>query len=312
MASQVAIEKFLDARGKKTVGTAGVLGGGALAGFGARNLIEGNRNFNAATVARRAGASTAGKPFADKGLRLFRTGARKVGVGGALALGGAGLFASGIRSRRRQELGKALFAPSVVKPERPGVGLKVSKPSVAQQPRSKAPKSTNTVKSPVTSSPKPKVPSLGVSKRDNQWKNITHHQDKRAQGRATARNGRGLVSTGVAVTGASYGLSQLYPEQVGSVPSAAGGLQATYRTHRAGVESIKANPVSYSTRMAAVRRQSLKNVGMVARRNPAVAGMAAGVGIAGVGSGMWAAGRSKARVADARIEELRRKRGKRG
>lgn len=135
---------------------------------------------------------------------------------------------------------------------------------------------------------------ISKASRDD-WKNISHWEDKRSQGRSTARNGKNLAGAGGTAVGIGYGMSQYSPQTFGRFDDAAGKAHGWYKS-----------------RALFPREHNLRQLGYLIRSNSGPAVAAAGVGAMGVGGAMWAAGRAKARHAESKIAQRRKERGKKG
>ena len=120
-------------------------------------------------------------------------------------------------------------------------------------------------------------------RKEESWKNISHYQDKGAQGRSTRRNGKTVAGLGAAGVTTAYGLNISQGDAPFSVA-----MDHYNRTARGG---------------------KLKAIGRIARVNPVAALAGGSVALTGVGAGMYAAGSAKNRHSQAKIAELRRKRG---
>jgi len=125
--------------------------------------------------------------------------------------------------------------------------------------------------------------SFELVEKEESWKNISHYQDKGAQGRSTRRNGKTVAGLGAAGVTTAYGLNISQGDAPFSVA-----MDHYNRTARVG---------------------KLKAIGRIARVNPVAALAGGSVALTGVGAGMYAAGSAKNRHSQAKIAELRRKRG---
>jgi hypothetical protein len=157
-----------------------------------------------------------------------------------------------------------------------------------------------------------------IAKAGRDWKNISQYQDERQQGRSTARNGRNVAGWGATGAGLAYGTTKVAPDQVGTVGGALTHIRDMRRAgkiRQATLREMGDDPFLAPIKTAA--RQSYKlahraELKHLATRFPGPAGMLASSGVVGVGGGMYAAGRTKARRAEANVARLRRQRAAAG
>lgn len=190
---------------------------------------------------------------------------------------------------------------------------------------------------------------IAKASRDD-WKNISHWEDKRSQGRSTARNGKNLAGAGGTAVVAGGVLTQYDPNRFGTTAGAFDDLNrlaVARRKNRATVDRVRGGHMPFGYRVTRskffpggserklwdeatsstealranaradnllrqARSKELKSLVKIARRHPGPSVQAAGVGAMGVGGAMWAAGRAKARHAEAKIAQRRKERGKKG